>query len=295
MPPKVDVKTLVGKMQNTANVLYELIEEFEIILSVKPELKTLEVAFSQVETRYRQIKKQQETISDRWVEEAVGVEEEPWLTAKKLGNKVKADFLQIALKFAAYQKEQNSAEISSTNSETLEALTSMSTMTSAVTKMADTLGSKPNLSSLQRLPVQTWDGGRRSYSTWKKEFNHCMAKYGQDKDEQLQRFRNAMPKGSFWTDQVKTCKTIENAWNILDTEFADRRKLMDQLLSEVQNLKPVKRDSKSFTQFATTVSCYVNDMEDNGCPVLESTEVPFFMSQLLSKLDQVTILILGER
>ena len=52
MPPKVDVKTLVGKMQNAANILYELIEEFEIILSVKPEVKTLEVAFSQVETRY---------------------------------------------------------------------------------------------------------------------------------------------------------------------------------------------------------------------------------------------------
>ena len=208
------------------------------------------------------------------------------MTVKKLGDKVKADFLQIALKFAAYQKDENSAEISSTNSETLEALTSsMSTMTSAVTKMADTLGSKPNLNSLQRLPVPTWDGGRRSYSTWKKEFNHWMAKYGQDKDEQLQRFRNAMPKGSWWTDQVKTWKTIDSAWNILDIEFADRRKLMDQLLSEVNNLKPVKRDSKSFTQFATTVSCYVNDMEDNGCPVLESTEAPFFMSQLLSKLD----------
>ena len=55
-----------------------------------------------------------------------------------------------------------------------------------------------------------------------------MKKYGQDKDEQLQRFRNAMPKGSFWTDQVKTCKTIDSAWIILDTEFADRRKLMDE-------------------------------------------------------------------
>ena len=169
------------------------------------------------------------------------MDEEPWLTAKKLGDKVKADFLQIALKFAAYQKDQNSAEISSTNFETLKALTSsMSTMTSPVTKMADTLGSKPNLSSLQCPPVPTWDGGRRSYSTWKKEFNHWMVKYGQDKDEQLQRFRNTMPKGSWWTDQVKTCKAIESAWNIQDIEFADRRKLMDQLLSEVNNLKPVK-------------------------------------------------------
>ena len=60
---------------------------------------------------------------------------------------------------------------------------------------------------------------------------------------------------------------------------------MDELLSEINNLKPVRRDSKSFIHFATTVSCYVNDMEDNGCPVLESSEGPFLMSQLLSKLD----------
>ena len=239
MPPKVDVKTLAGKMDNAVRILYELTEEFEIIFSVKPELKTLEAAFKQVEARYRLVKKQQETILDRLVDEAT--DEELLLTTRKIGDKVKADFLQIALKFAAYQKEQNSSETSSKDSATLEALTSsMSTMTSAVAKMADTLGSKPNLSGLQRLPVPTWDGGRRSYSTWKKEFNSWMTKYGQDKDEQLQRFRNSMPKGSWWTDQVKTCKTIDSAWNILDTEFADRRKLMDELLSEINNLKPVK-------------------------------------------------------
>ena len=85
---------------------------------------------------------------------------------------------------------------------------------------------------------------------------------------------------------VKTSKTIDSAWKILDTEFADRRKLMDELLSEINNLRPaVRRDSKSFTHSATTIACYVNDMEDNGCPVLESSEAPFLMSQLLSKLD----------
>ena len=112
-----------------------------------------------------------------------------------------------------------------------------------------------------------------------------MMKGDQDKDEQLQRLRNAMPQGSWWTDQVKTCKTIDSAWKILDTEFADRRKLMDELLFEINNLRPVKGDSKSFTHFATTIACYVNDMEDNGCPVVQSSEAPFLMSQLLSKLD----------
>ena len=60
-----------------------------------------------METRYRIIKKQQETILDRSVDEGITTEEELLLTTKKLGDKVKADFLQIVLKFAAYQKGQD--------------------------------------------------------------------------------------------------------------------------------------------------------------------------------------------
>ena len=158
MPPKLDVKTLASKMENSGEIFYELIEEFEIIFSVKPELKTFEAAFNQVETRCRLIKKQQENILDRLVDDSTDTDEQLLLTTKKLGDKVKADFLQIALKFAAYQKEQNSSETSK-SSVTLEALTSsMSSMSTAVAKMADTLGSKPNSSGLQRLPVPTWDG-----------------------------------------------------------------------------------------------------------------------------------------
>ena len=56
---------------------------------------------------------------------------------------------------------------------------------------------------------------------------------------------------------------------------------MDELLPEMNNLKHVKQDSMSLT----TISVFVNDMEDNGCTVLEASEAPFFMSQLLSKLD----------
>jgi hypothetical protein len=72
-----------------------------------------------------------------------------------------------------------------------------------------------------------------------------MNKCSQDKNEQLQRFRKAMSKNFWWTDQVKTCKSIDRAWEILDIEFA----------------------------------------EDNDCSVTTSSEAPFFMSQLLSKLD----------
>lgn len=60
---------------------------------------------------------------------------------------------------------------------------------------------------------------------------------------------------------------------------------MGELLAEMNNVKHFKRDSKSLTRYATTISVFVNDMEDNGCTVLEASEAPFFMSQLLSKLD----------
>ncbi|XP_022777751.1 uncharacterized protein LOC111319199 [Stylophora pistillata] len=61
---------------------------------------------------------------------------------------------------------------------------------------------------------------------------------------------------------------------------------MDELLAEMNNLKQVKRDCKSLTRCAMTISIFVSDMKDSGCVVLEASEAPFFMSQLLSKLDQ---------
>ena len=87
-------------------------------------------------------------------------------------------------------------------------------MSTAVTKMTDTLVSKPKLSDLQWLPVPKWDGCRRSYATWKKEFNHWMMKGDQDKDEQLQHFQNAMPQGWWWTKlkPVKPLTALGKSW-----------------------------------------------------------------------------------
>ena len=95
MPPKVDVKTLASKMENSGEIFYELIEEFEIIFSVKPELKTLETAFHQVETRYRLIKKQQETILDRLVDDSTDTDEQLLLTTKKLETKSRLTFFKL--------------------------------------------------------------------------------------------------------------------------------------------------------------------------------------------------------
>lgn len=80
-------------------------------------------------------------------------------------------------------------------------------------------------------------------------------------------------------------KAYLRAWEILVIEFADKRELMDELLVEIDNYGTVKGASKSLGRFATSVSVFVSNMEDNGCPVQEVGEAPFLMSKLLSKLE----------
>ena len=96
------------------------------------------------------------------------------------------------------------------------------------------------------------------------------------------------------TNEVKTCKSIDRAWKILDVEFADKRKMIDELLARINHQKPVKGDRKSLSRKATQIARYVNDMEDNDCPVT-SSEAPFFMSQLHSKLDPGDIAGFGRK
>ena len=127
------------------------------------------------------------------------------LTNRNLGDKVKADFLQIALNYAAYQSE-NALPKGPDHTETLK------TMTSAVEKMAIAIGSKP--SSLERLTVPNWDGSRITYQTWKRDFRHCMEKYGQDMTSTFKDSEKRCLKAS--SGQIKTCKDINQAWEILE-------------------------------------------------------------------------------
>ena len=80
-------------------------------------------------------------------------------------------------------------------------------------------------------------------------------------------------------------KQENRAWKNLDIEFGDQRKLVDTLLNEITNLKPIKNDSNSLSRYAARMLRFVNKMKQNGCPVTSTSEAPFVMSQLLSKLD----------
>lgn len=180
MPPKVDVSILIAKRDSTIVALYELLEEFQVLYNVQPVLSTLENVYKEMEIKYRSVKKQQEAITDRLIE--TGSTEEQLKANQQVGDKVRSDFLKYSEIFATYQKACNSQE-PALKHDALEA------MTTAVTKMADVLGSQKTAShGLEKLSVPTWDGNRKSYATWKSEFNYWMYKYKQDEDEQLEKW-----------------------------------------------------------------------------------------------------------
>jgi hypothetical protein len=85
--PKTDLKTLIGKRDNAIQSVQELFEEFEAVLTVEPNLDRLETIFNLVEAKYRNIKKQQETIADRIVEDNLSAPDEMLKSNSEVGKK----------------------------------------------------------------------------------------------------------------------------------------------------------------------------------------------------------------
>lgn len=72
MPRKADLKKSEGKRVNA--ICIDLFEESEAVFAVQPQPKRLEAVLNELQTKYRNIKKQQEVIADRLVEEDTGPE-----------------------------------------------------------------------------------------------------------------------------------------------------------------------------------------------------------------------------
>jgi predicted phage gp36 major capsid-like protein len=100
--PKTDLKTLIGKRDNAIQSVQELFEEFEAVLAVEPNLDRLETIFNLVEAKYRNIKKQQETITDRIVEDNLSGSDELLKSNCEVGKELTNNYLQLARTFAAY-------------------------------------------------------------------------------------------------------------------------------------------------------------------------------------------------
>lgn len=76
MPPTVDITMLIAKRDSTIGSLYNLVEEFNVLFEVQPVINVLENVYKEVEIKYRSLKKQQETITDKLCEASTEGSEE---------------------------------------------------------------------------------------------------------------------------------------------------------------------------------------------------------------------------
>ena len=136
--------------------------------------------------------------------------------------------------------------------------------------MALAIGSKP--SSLERLTVPNWDGSRRTYQTWKGSLDTAWQNMDKTRTSSFKDSEKRCLKASSGQIKSRPVKTLTKPGKSLKLNL----QMSENLWTNVH---------KSLTRYATTISVFVNDMENNGCTVLEASEAPFFMSQLLSKLD----------
>ena len=72
MPPKTDISTLIAKRDIAARSLYDLFEEFQALIEVQPDFSSLQNVYTQIDTKYRALKKQIEVIREKIVEIALG-------------------------------------------------------------------------------------------------------------------------------------------------------------------------------------------------------------------------------
>ena len=99
MPPKVEnVATLIAKRDISMASLDELYEEFNIRYQVEPELIALENLRKEIATKYRSVKKQQLTITERLIESGE-TETDEMSANKQIGDKVKSDYLKYTEMF----------------------------------------------------------------------------------------------------------------------------------------------------------------------------------------------------
>lgn len=142
----------MGKRDNAVHSLNEFFGELEAIFSVQLEPTLLEATFSQIESKYRGVKKQLEAIADRLVEDGLTAEDERTVENLTVGSKIKTSYLKIAQKYAGFQKGPTPLQNTSHNFAVL------GEVVDAVKQMAESIASKPKVSGLERLSVLTCMG-----------------------------------------------------------------------------------------------------------------------------------------
>ena len=151
----------------------------------------------------------------------------------KCGDEIKVRYLETLQKYVHYQKELSALQLQNTSDSTKL----FGAVAKAVKEITQNMGIKPKVSGLERLSVPSWDGSRKTYATWKKGANITKTRMNSS---------SASVKHAKGVLVDRPSQNLQGhryrAWEILDIELADRWKLMNELLAEINNCGAVRSE-----------------------------------------------------
>ena len=115
--------------------------------------------------------------------------------------------------------------------------------------------------TLERLPLPTFDGTKKNYLRFKKEFSNHVT-YTTDKERMLALKTRCLLK-SVDKNRVENEMTLKDCWDRLDEEYGDIDTLVADIFLSWQNLKPPKTD-QDFTKFVTAIENGVSCLKSLG-------------------------------
>ena len=132
---------------------------------------------------------------------------------------------------------------------------------SQVQTPASSFSTSNNKNSLERLPLPTFDGTKKNYLRFKKEFSNHVT-YATDKERMMALKSKCLTKNAD-KNRVMNEQTLQACWERLDEEYGDIHTLVGEIFQNWANLKPPRTDQE-FIKFCTTIENDVSCLRSLG-------------------------------
>ncbi|XP_072019604.1 uncharacterized protein [Amphiura filiformis] len=138
---------------------------------------------------------------------------------------------------------------------------------------------------MTRMQFPTFNGDLKEYRRFKEMFTHCTT--GMSELHCFYQLRQSMVNTTE-KNKIKGCINLERAWQELDECYGDQDKLVDSLLTELENLKAYERRGKAdlpaMSQFVQTLQNFETHAEAIGLSGELNSKI--MLSQIKHKLPE---------
>ena len=289
--------------RNTKGGLTRTLNTIERLLTDNSgDAETLKGYISKAEDQFKQVESKHTELVANVTDEAAYEEEEKWMGECEQGfvdTIVRARKLIGSMNQGVPTTSQPvipSTPLSSTTSATQETVQHVETVstpprpTSPVEMSHDI---QPSLSrshssgtpKMQKMKFPTFNGDIKEYQRFRTLFTHCAADLTEI--ECFYQLTQSM-MNSRERNMIKGCINVQRAWQVLDEKYGDQDRVVDNLLQDLENLKPYQFKGKvslsAMTSFVQTLQVFEMQAETIGLSGELNSKI--MLSQIKQKMPE---------